>query len=421
LDFTGLSSLSLIALTPTLSRKREREIVDDASMADDDFPERDEDDADGSESPAEVPEPRANPELTGHAAAEDALLEAYHAGKLPHALIIAGPRGVGKATLAFRLARFLMAQSAEPASAGLFGAAPPPRSLALAPDHPVFRRIAAGGHADLITVERGRDPRKKERLRGEIVVEDTRGVASFLRLTPAEGGWRIVIVDSADDMNRNAANALLKILEEPPRRSLLMLVSHNPGRLLPTIRSRCRKLTLKPLPDNEVVRLIAHYRPDIASEDARALALLAEGSIGRALELQASGGLDLYRSLLKLMQALPDIDGPSLHSFADRLAKAGAEDTYRTVTELLSQFLTRMISRAARGSDGIAGEGGWTDIVAGEGQGMGRLVTRRGLDQWVEVWEKVMRLFAQADGLNLDRKQVVLGAFFALEGVARGA
>jgi DNA polymerase-3 subunit delta' len=395
-------------------------------MSDDDFPERDEDEADAAgDAPAEVPEPRANPELFGHEAAEAGLLEAYNAGKLPHSLIIGGPRGVGKATLAFRLARFLMAQGGETAPAGLFGGPEAARSLALAPEHPVFRRVAAGGHADLITIERGRDPRKKDRLRGEIVVEDTRGVANFLRLTPAEGGWRIVVVDSADDMNRNAANALLKILEEPPRRSLLILVSHAPGRLLPTIRSRCRKLSLKPLPESEVVRLIARYRPDVPDTDARALALLAEGSIGRALDLAASGGLDLYRSLLKLMQALPDIDGPTLHSFADRLARAGAEDTYRTVTELLSQFLTRMISRAARtggaGGGAGAGEGGWTDIVPGEGQGMGRLVQRRGLDQWVEVWEKVMRLFAQADGLNLDRKQVVLGAFFALEGVARGA
>jgi DNA polymerase III subunit delta' len=386
-------------------------------MADTDDDEDDQDSLAGL--PAEVPEPRANPDLWGHEAAETALLEAYHAGKLPHALIIGGPRGVGKATLAFRLARFLLAQSGE-AAPGLFGGEVP-RSLAVTPDHPVYRRIAAGGHADLITVERGRDPRNKDRLRGEIVVEDTRGVANFLRLTPAEGGWRIVIVDSADDMNRNAANALLKILEEPPRRSLLILVSHMPGRLLPTIRSRCRKLALKPLPDSEVVRLVARYRADVAVEEARALAQLAEGSIGRALDLAASGGLDLYRSLLKLLQALPDIDGPSLHSFADRLAKAGAEDTYRTVTELLSQFLTRMISRAAHGGAGAASEAGWADIVPGEGQGMGRLTERRSLDQWVEVWEKVMRLFAQADGLNLDRKQVVLGAFFALEGAARGA
>lgn len=369
-----------------------------------------------SETPADVPEPRANPFLTGHEAAEAALIEAHQAGKFPHALIIGGPRGVGKATLAFRLARFLMAQDHSD-SGRLFGTASP-SSLDLPADHPVFRRVAAGGHADLLTIERGRDPRKKDRLRGEIVVEDTRGVANFLRLTPAEGGWRIVIVDSADDMNRNAANALLKILEEPPNRSLLLLVSHAPGRLLPTIRSRCRRLTLKPLPDAEIIRLIGRYRPDVAGEDARALALLAEGSIGRALELAASGGLDLYRTLLKLLQGLPELDGPALHAFADRLARAGADDAYRTVAELLTQWLARMINRAARGAT-MEAEGNWAEIVPGEARGMRRLAARRGLDQWVEVWEKIARLFAQADGLNLDRKQVVLGAFFALEGAAR--
>jgi DNA polymerase-3 subunit delta' len=226
-------------------------------------------------------------------------------------------------------------------------------------------------------------------------------------------------------MNRNAANALLKILEEPPRRSLLVLVSHTPGRLLPTIRSRCSKVMLKPLSHDAVVELIGRYRPDIAASDATALTRLAEGSIGRALALAASGGLDLYRMLLKLLSGLPQLDGPALHAFADRIARADAEDAYRTVTELLTQFLARMIAEAARRRDRTGrdepslGELNWREVVAGEGQGMQRLASRRSLDQWVEVWEKVSRLFAQADGLNLERKQVVLGAFFALEGAAR--
>jgi DNA polymerase-3 subunit delta' len=385
-------------------------------MADDTAEFDDESEGDAPPVAEEIPEPRANPDLIGHEAAEATLLEAHAAGKLPHALIIGGPRGIGKATLAFRLARFLLAGGGDGKrgdDGGLFGAPARPSSLALAPDNAVFRRVAAGGHADLLTVERTQDPRKKDRVRSEIVVDDTRGVASFLRLTPAEGGWRIVIVDSADEMNRNAANALLKILEEPPRRSLLLLVSHAPGRLLPTIRSRCRSLVLKPLPAAKIARLIARYRPDVGAADAAALAPLCEGSIGRALDLAASGGLDLYRGLLKLLHALPDLDAQALHSFADRLARADAEDAYRTVSELILQFLARMIGQAARGREATA------EIVPGEGQEMRRLASRRGLDQWVEVWEKIARLFAQADGLNLDRKQVVLGAFFALEDAAR--
>ncbi len=253
-------------------------------------------------------------------------------------------------------------------------------------------------------------------LRDEIVVDDTREVAGFLRLTAAEGGWRVVIVDSADEMNRNAANALLKILEEPPKHALLMLVSHNPGRLLPTIRSRCRKLALKPLAEAEVARLTRRYRPDLGDDDVAALAELAQGSIGRALDLAASGGLDLYRSLLKLLDRLPELDAASLHGFADRLARAEAEDTYRTMTELLTQWLARMIRQAAHGAEEVAPRG---EIVRGERQAMRRLAGRRSLDQWVEVWDNIVRLFAQADGLNLDRKQVVLSAFLALEGAAR--
>jgi len=390
--------------------------------------EDDEDSIGGA--PAEVPEPRANPYLAGHAAAEAALLEAHAQGKLPHAVIIGGPRGIGKATLAFRLARFVLAEGG--AARDLLGA-PPRVSRAGAADHPAFRRVASGGHADLLTVERGINPNKwkkrdappdaearKRVLRDEIVVDDTREVANFLRLTAAEGGWRIVIVDSADDMNRNAANALLKILEEPPRRALLMLVSHNPGSLLPTIRSRCRKLPLKPLGESEVVRLIGRYRPDIGYDDGRALARLAQGSIGRALDLAGAGGLDLYRTLLKLLERLPDLDVAALHGFADRLARAEAEDTYRTVTELLTQWLARMIRMAAaENGEASTDDHGAGEIVKGEREGMRRLAARRSLDQWVEVWENIARLFAQSDGLNLDRKQVVLGAFLALERAAR--
>jgi DNA polymerase-3 subunit delta' len=352
--------------------------------------------------------PRANPDLVGHEAAETALLAAAASRRLPHALILGGPRGIGKATLAFRLARFLLAE--EEGGAGLFAA--PPSSLSLPPDHPVFRRVAAAGHADLLTVERGRDPRRKDKLRGEIVVEDTRGIVGFLRMTPAEGGWRIVVVDSADEMNRNAANALLKILEEPPARSLLLLVSHAPGRLLPTIRSRCRTLMLKPLPDETVGRLLARYRPETPAAEIEKLVLLAEGSVGRALELAASGGIELYAKLVGLLASLPELDAPALHGFADRLARADGEEAYRTASELLLQWLTRMVTGAARG---VAAD----EIVPGEGAAMRRLLARHALDRWVEVWEKIARLFAQADHLNLERKQAVLGAFFALEGAMR--
>jgi DNA polymerase-3 subunit delta' len=351
--------------------------------------------------------PRENPELIGHAAAEAALLAAYAAGRLPHAWLITGPRGVGKATLAFRFARFLLAEAAQ-AGQGLFAA--PPAALAVAPGHPAFRRVASGGHPDLLVVERAYDPRRR-RLRSEIVVADTRAIAGFLRLTAAEGGWRVVILDGADAMNRNAANALLKILEEPPARSVLLLVSENPGRLLPTIRSRCRRLALKPLPPAAVEAALARLRPDLGGEDARRLAALAQGSIGRALELASAQGLALYRELYALLERLPALDGEALHGFADRVGRAGSEDAFALTAELLPGWVARMVALAAGGAEAA--------VLPGEAQAMRRLAERRGLDQWTEVWEKLGQLFDAADGLNLDRKQVVLSAFFALEAAAR--
>jgi DNA polymerase-3 subunit delta' len=155
-----------------------------------------------------VPAPRANPDLVGHEAAETALRRLFDSGRLPHALLLCGPRGIGKATLAFRFARFVLANGGAP---GLDIGGDSGGVLNIAPESGVFRRVAAGGHADLLTVERAYDPRRR-RMRSEIVVGDTREIASFLRLTAAEGGWRVVIVDGADEMNRTAANALLKIL-----------------------------------------------------------------------------------------------------------------------------------------------------------------------------------------------------------------
>src|SRR6266568_2422644 len=305
--------------------------------------------------PAIAPAPRANPELLGHEAAESALRRLTESGRLPHALLLSGPRGIGKATLAFRLARFVLANGGgEGSLGGLFGDTDA-SGLAIAPDSGTFRRVASGGHADLLTVERAYDPRRR-RLRSEIVVENTREIGAFLRLTPAEGGWRVVIVDGADEMNRNAANALLKILEEPPRRALLLLVAHSAGRLLPTIRSRCRRLALAPLPPAIVRQLLMRYRPELPEPQAEALTALSGGSIGRALDLAAAGGVELYDSVLALLARDQGIDPAALHAFADRLARGESEEAYRAVEELVAQLLARVAGAAARGSLGAGAE-----------------------------------------------------------------
>jgi DNA polymerase-3 subunit delta' len=229
-----------------------------------------------------------------------------------------------------------------------------------------------------------------------------RDAVHFLKMTPAEGGWRVVIVDSADEMTPQAANALLKSLEEPSRNSLILLISNAPLSLLPTIRSRTSRLNLKPLSNTDVEALVAQYLPDMPSADRAALAAISDGSIGRALALGAGGGLELDRELQAMLAALPKTDTERLHRFADALARPGQETAWRTATGLLSWRLARAIEAAAHG----------------RATELGPLVRR--LDRAVEVWDKVRQLVAQSDGTPHARKQVVLGAFFALERAARG-
>ena len=352
-----------------------------------------------------VPAPRANARLLGQEAAEQTLVAAYRSGRLPHAWLLSGPRGVGKATLAFRFARFVLAGEGQ---GGLFGAPSP--SLDLEEDHPVFKRVAAESHPDLFTLERRADE-KTGKLRQDIVVKDVRALGQFLRRTPGEAEWRVAVADGVEDLNQSAANAILKLLEEPPPRALLLLVSHAPGRLLPTIRSRCCQLPLPALENELVERLLGDYAPELSPEDARALAALGDGSVGRSLDLAASGGLDLYREIVALIDGLPRLDVPKVHALGDRLSRKADGGAFRTTAELLSWWLARMIHAAASGAPAA-------EVLAGDAALMARLAARGDLAQWLDLWEKLSRLFARAEGANLDRKQVMITAFLELEALA---
>ena len=187
------------------------------------------------EADIDVLRPRETAALFGHDAAERALLDAFKGGRIPHAWLIGGPPGIGKATLAYRLARFVLAHP-DPKAPAVQNAT----SLAVAADNPVARRIAAQAQGDLLVLERVINE-QTGKLYTVIRVDDVRRAVPFFGSTAGEGGWRIAIVDAVDDLQREGANALLKVLEEPPARTLLLLVSHAPGRELPTIRSRCRR------------------------------------------------------------------------------------------------------------------------------------------------------------------------------------
>lgn len=356
-------------------------------------------------------EPRATAELMGHEAAEETLLEAVAADRLHHAWLITGPKGIGKATLAYRFARYLLAHPPAEKGAGLFSdlSPTPPSSLYLPPDHPVFRQVAAEAHPDLMTVSRGLNDEGKRR--AEIVVEEVRALVEFFSKTSGAGGWRIAVVDSADELNRNAANALLKVLEEPPARSILLLVSHTPGRVLPTIRSRCRRLKLRPLSPGEIELFIAAHGSDIDDDGRQVIAALAEGSPGTALRLVREGGLDLYRRLIDILAELPSIKAKTALSFSDDLGGRGAEDKFRLFGFLLGGILGRIACVAGGGLPGL--------MVPGEEETLRRLAAECGLDPWAELWEKSTALIERTDAIKLDRRQVAVALLYDLARTVR--
>lgn len=361
--------------------------------------------------------PRENPTLLGQEAAEAVFLSRWNSGRLPHAWLITGPAGIGKATLAFRIARFVLAEG-QGTSGG---------PLAIPAEHPVFHRVASGGHSDLMvlsreTGERGDAPRTV------IGVDEVRAAGRFLSLTAGESSWRVVVVDSADELNTNAANALLKILEEPPSKTLILLVSHVPGRLLATVRSRCCRLALGRLSEPVMRTLIEEVLPEVDPADREGLLTLAEGSIGRAVSLAQANGLDLFREVIGFAAGLPTLDVPALHGFGDRLARRDAEAAWRTAMQLWLWWIARIARSAAAtmSADAVTPPsaapltlaGG--EIVPGEAEVARTVIARAGLERVVEVWEKTAALIAQADSVNLDRKQVVIGAFHQLQTAMRG-
>ena len=332
------------------------------------------------------PEPRANAILLGHDAAEATLLDAWRGGRLHHAWLITGPDGVGKATLAYRFARRLLA--------GL----PDEGTLALDPAHPVFRRVAAGSHADLLTVERGYDERRK-RMRTQIAVEDVRKIGGFMSLTPAEGGWRVAIVDGAEELNQAAANALLKVLEEPPQRAILLLVCAAPGRLLPTIRSRCRRLRLTPLEAEAMERLLGEYLPALSEDERGRLATLAEGSPGRALALAEEEGIAISALVDRVLAELPGLAPLRAYEVADALGRG--ETAFSTFMDLLRASLAAAVREVVRGSADPE---------------QSRLVALRPLDAWGDVWHALTRLQDETERFALDRRQAIVSGLGMLSG-----
>lgn len=334
-------------------------------------------------------------DLCGHDRAFSLWEEALRRQRMHHAWLFCGVRGIGKASLAKILIRRLL-------------------------EIPAGSKIES--HPDLLVLEREMDDRQKRR-KAFITVENVRRVSEFFSKSAGRGGWRACIVDSADEMNLNAANALLKILEEPPARGLFLLISHQPDRLLATLRSRCRRLRLNSLDGEAMSRLLRQQYPGLSREQHDRLLLLAEGSPGRARALlgetgtsgqyenDAGSGLELYREMMDLLQGLPGkFDMSTAHGLADRLSAGGKESLYREFMELLRDFLERFV-RA--GLD----ESRRGQLPERELQLLARLQPGN-FGAWIGVWEKIDAWIDAVERLQMNRKQTLLLAFAQLEAVA---
>ncbi|MGL4325612.1 MAG: DNA polymerase III subunit delta' [Beijerinckiaceae bacterium] len=326
----------------------------------------------------DYPHPREAAALFGHAQAEQQFLDAYRSGRLHHAWIIAGPEGIGKATLAYRIAKFLFAYPRPELAAGA-------TDLSVPENHPAFTRVAAQGHADLFVLRRtyGKDGKK---VRTEIAVDDARGIIDRFWQTSGEGGWRVCIVDAADEWNRNVANALLKTLEEPPKRTIFLVVAHHAGRLLPTIRSRSRLLPLQALGDAAMRQAINSVASGAQADAVDEAIAGANGSVRRALMLLDRDIAAIGTMTRALLDKLPQLDTPGIMSLAEAVAGRAKDDAFAEFEHVLRAWMSQAVEARA-------------------GQGAGAVTPL------AELWDMLGRGLATTDAYNLDRKPFILALF----------
>lgn len=327
----------------------------------------------------QTPHPRETSTLFGQARAEATLLDAYRSGRLPHAWILGGPEGIGKATLAWRFARYLLANP-DPSTPAVSRA----HNLGVDPEHPIAHRVAQRAHGDVALLRREWDTKGKKHFTA-IRVDDVRAAQSLFQRSAAAQGYRIAIVDSAEDLNVNAANALLKLIEEPPARSLFLIVAHRPGLVMPTIRSRCARLHLDPLTPEAIGQAIAalgepwseHEPGEIAEAAAQ-----ADGSLRKALASLDPAARGFARLIDAMLTELPRFDPAQAHRLADLTAPRGAEARFAVLLDAAQRWLDGRLRRPG--------------------------ATPRMLAPYAAVWEKLRAAAAEAEAYNLDRRPLVL-------------
>lgn len=386
----------------------------------DDFEEQDDDEDRAPSAPAEMREglqlPRLSTLCLGHETVEAALLPQVASGRIPHAMVFAGPEGIGKATFAYRLARYILARGTggeeEQAGGGLFGDAlpppPPPTTLDIPRDNLDFQRIAAASHSDMLVIERQWDE-DRQRFKGAVDVDSVRRIPPFMGMKAAQGGWRVVIVDDADTMTEEAQNAILKTLEEPPAKALLILVTHRPGRLLPTIRSRCRFIRFEAPQMVDFTRLMREDHPDLTTRELETLYGITDGSVGRSLRLTGEGGLEAVDGVIAMMHTWPSWDWAQIHKMAEIMSKPGQDDTLDAFRQVMQWIADSLLQAKAQGA-----------ALTGplDNDALNRMLAHHSLAEWLTLADGLRAHFETAQRANLDRRHAVMGAFSVFSAAA---
>lgn len=353
--------------------------------------------------------PITNARLFGQDNVERLLVDLINKNKLPHALIFVGPRGVGKATMAYRLARTLLARCtmAPDTGPGLFGNLPPDEiklaDLNVDESHPVSRQVAAGAHPDLLVL--GGD-HSEESKSGKILVDEVRRVGGFLSRMPSQpGGWRVVIIDNADDLNNTSQNALLKILEEPPVRTVLILVAHQLGTFLPTIRSRAVDVVFNRIADTDFKLCLQHLGKRISDGDLRLMTTLSGGCPGQVAHIQDVEGLELLRSFLLLWQGWPNAyDEHAWLQFTETVGGQGQDEVFRYVMWLWEWWAGHML----RAKADPARTADFNALL--QHPETAAMITHYNLAHLIDICDKLKDHFALADRAALERRQVLYAA-----------
>ncbi len=346
---------------------------------------------------ASTPHPRFNDVLYGQGQAERVFLDSFHSGRMHHAWLVTGPLGIGKATLAWRIAKFLLTDPSRES-----------RSLATTPDHPALSRIRSLTDSSICLVRRTQD-QKTGRLPKEITVGEIRNLISFFGYASADDRHRVAIIDSADELNESAANALLKLLEEPPPRTVFFLISHAPSMLLPTIRSRCATLLCRPLEKREFSLALEYL--DIKGHERHAeLAELAEGSVGEAVRILEGGGLEIYSQLVALFGTSPGFKRGAASAIASRCDSPAA---CRLTSRLTAILLRRLALEGLGGRHGV-------EAAPSEDSLLRKLSPDlKASREWASTFFELSRRAEAASRLNVEPYATVLEMLLSVDRKAR--